>query len=227
MISSINDLPSELITFIGSFLPPKDLSNFSKTNKYNQKYCGILKLNWLYSSALRQFKSLQNDFIIKSRRSDLKDPLNVYKVTLIDDKSLYSVEPPLKFTPDCIKKFAPIFAYISERNEFFCLESVDDVLQTLEDRQFILAVRLGKEEWIATQIPPNTSFISKLYFQYVNPDTANLICTYRYPIKELRSSFPDHTKIIKLQIAAINKAVENALKSNLFTGVSGINFLLE
>lgn len=102
MSSLIESLPFEIVLHISSYILPKELGSFSKTSKANRKKCGILKLNQVYEVALKQFRSLQDDFTIQSRYHDVENKQkNIYVVDLKNAFPSNELIPSLEFNRLC------------------------------------------------------------------------------------------------------------------------------
>jgi hypothetical protein len=223
LTNSNRELPSEQILYIASFCSLKSLDAFSITNKYIRKSCGILKLNELYLLALKSFKNLQNDFVFKCNNNIPDNLKNVYLVTLKNQKPLIKENVFLQFDRHASKKFDAMVGFVVEKNEYFYLEDTTDIISNLKNDQFIAAARLGNSTFKDVEVPENTDFISSFYYRNINPDTAKLVRTTTYPIKEIRCIFDQKMGISNDEIQLIETAAKNAFKpQSYFSSSSNI-----
>lgn len=189
----MNLLPADLILHVASFLPLESLDAYSRTDKYKRNYCGMLDLNALYTVALQGFIDLQNKFVFRCQYNEVPENPNTAffgKFIKDADKKLC-----LRFDPHSLKIFF------------------------LEKNQFIATIKLGHSTYKDVEIPKNTGMIGAFYFQYINPDTANLVRTTTYPIKEIRCDFSKDSCLSKYETIAIKNAAKKAYEnSNSISG---------
>jgi hypothetical protein len=215
---SLTDCPKEIILNIASYLDCPRLNLLSRTCWHVRNSCGMEVLNQLYEISLKYFVGLQNQFVVRCREMELRALKNLFVVTLCDLEKVASCS--IGSDAHSTIEFECLVGYVRERNEYFHLENLDDILETMQANQFLAAVRLGDSQWIDTEVPEGTNFLTAMYFKNINPTTANLVCTFKYPIKEIRCSFAANTKISQNQIFAIQKANEVYASGAVFSSFS-------